>query len=83
MAAPSPAAAIRSSFEAEVLRRLHKRIDEVRIANMSDLANGNALVPNDLVATGGNYYSATGYLRALTHVLEWAEEVERDVIRGK
>lgn len=70
------------SFEASSLRLLKQRIDEVIRTNCEDLANGNALVANDLIATGGNYYSATGYVRALNDVLAMCKDVEDQLLKG-
>ena len=71
------------TLDTVALRTLAKRVNEVLRANADDLAAGNGIVQNDLVATGGNYFSSVAYVRALHDVLEWCKQVEDDLIRGK
>lgn len=69
-----------NSFESVFARALEKKIKAVQEANAEDLAKGNAVIQNDLVATGGNYLSSVAYIRALDNVLDWCRDVEDEMM---
>ena len=70
-----------NSFDALVLRLLHKKVETSMTEHATGLATGSARA-NDANTTAAQYCEAIGYMRALSNVLDWAKDIE-DEIAGR
>lgn len=69
-----------NSFDAASLRLLAKKVNDIIDANSLAVANGNAYIPGDTVATAQNYCSQINYIRALHDVIGLCKDVEDDLL---